>query len=283
MGCAVYPGTFDPMTCGHLDVIKRGALVFDELVVAVSGRSIAKSPLFDETERVTFLKASTAGIPNVRIEVFDTLLVDYVRSRGIHVILRGIRTASDFEYEYQMALTNRKLADDVETVFVMASLEYSYVSARLIREIIAHGGSVSAFVPPDVKAAPIQVPHHPLSEKVDVRPPLVVSPGVGELLAVPAPAAGEGVSKRLVLGVVGLAHFLAGYFFLFQADAVVTPGGVLGLGGLAGLLLAQRRIGVGEAVLDGMTNDAHIPSVGSGNPHGAPRRVFILEPLPGPA
>ena len=153
MGRAVYPGTFDPMTYGHLDVIKRGALVFDELLVAVSGKTISKDPMFTTEERLEFLRRHTKSLSNVRVEVFDTLAVDYVRSKGIKVLLRGIRTATDFEYEFQMALTNRKLAGDVETVFVMASLEYSYVSARLIREVMAHGGSVSPFVPPDVEEA----------------------------------------------------------------------------------------------------------------------------------
>jgi len=153
MGRAVYPGTFDPMTYGHLDVIKRGAAIFDELVVAVSGSSVTKSPTFTEAERVAFLKRHTASLSNVKVEVFNTLAVDYVRSKGIKVILRGIRTMSDFEYENQMALTNRFLAPDVETVFVMASLEFSYISARLIREVISFGGSVSAYVPADVEAA----------------------------------------------------------------------------------------------------------------------------------
>jgi pantetheine-phosphate adenylyltransferase len=153
MGRAVYPGTFDPMTYGHLDVIKRGALIFDELIVAVSGTSVTKSCLFSETERLAFLQRHTMNMPNVRVEVFNSLAVDYVRSLGMKVLLRGIRTASDFEYEYQMAITNRKLASDVETVFVMASLEYSYVSAKLIREIMSVGGSVSAFVPADVETA----------------------------------------------------------------------------------------------------------------------------------
>jgi len=153
MGRAIYPGTFDPLTHGHLDVIRRGAAIFDELVVAVAGTSVTKNPLFSEEERVAFLRKNTAGIRNVTVEVFDSLAVEYVHSKGVKVILRGIRTMSDFEYEYQMALTNRQLADDVETVFVMASLEYSFISARLIREIIAYGGSVSDFVPADVEAA----------------------------------------------------------------------------------------------------------------------------------
>lgn len=153
MGKAVYPGTFDPVTYGHLDVIKRGSAIFDELVVGVAGRSVTKSPMLSDTERVEFLKANTRDVKNVTVEVFDSLAVDYVRSKHYNVILRGIRTISDFEYEFQMALTNRRLAAEVETVFVMPSLEYSYVSARLIREIVAHGGPVSAFVPEDVEAA----------------------------------------------------------------------------------------------------------------------------------
>ena len=153
MGVAIYPGTFDPTTYGHLDVIKRGALVFDELIVAVSGASVTKDPLFSAEERLQFLQRHTKDLANVRVEQFDSLAVDYVRSKGVKVILRGIRTVSDFEYEYQMALTNRRLAGDIETVFVMASLEYSYVSARLIREIMSAGGSVTAFVPADVEAA----------------------------------------------------------------------------------------------------------------------------------
>lgn len=153
MGIAVYPGTFDPMTYGHLDVIKRGALIFDQLIVAVAGSSVTKAPMFSEEERVSFLKTNTSDLGNVTVEVFDSLAVDYVRAKGVNVILRGIRTMSDFEYEYQMAMTNRQLAEDVETIFVMASLKYSYVSARLIREIMAHGGSAAHFVPPDVEAA----------------------------------------------------------------------------------------------------------------------------------
>lgn len=150
---AVYPGTFDPLTYGHLDVIRRGAEIFDELIVAVAGTSVTKNPLFSQEERLAFLKCNTGAMPSVKVEVFDCLAVDYVHSRGVKVILRGIRTMSDFEYEYQMALTNRRLAADVETVFVMASLEYSFISARLIREIIAYGGSVEGFVPSDVERA----------------------------------------------------------------------------------------------------------------------------------
>jgi len=153
MGRAVYPGTFDPVTYGHLDVIKRGAVIFDELIVAVGGRNIAKEPIFSESERMDFLARHTADFDNVKVRLFNTLAVDFVRSQGINVILRGIRTISDFEYEFQMALTNRQLAGEVETVFVMPSLEYSFVSARLIREIVSHGGPVSAFVPPDVETA----------------------------------------------------------------------------------------------------------------------------------
>jgi len=153
MGRAVYPGTFDPVTLGHLDVIRRGAAIFDELVVAVAGGSVTKDPLFSESERSGFIRAHTGDLENVTVEIFDTLAVEFVRSKGFNVLLRGIRTVSDFEYEFQMALTNRRLAPEVETVFVMPRLEYSYVSARLIREIVGYGGPVSAFVPEDVAEA----------------------------------------------------------------------------------------------------------------------------------
>ncbi len=152
MARAAYLGTFDPLTFGHLDVIKRGSAIFEELVVAVGGKNVTKDPVFTEEERLDLLSKHTAQYDNVRVMLFNSLAVDFVRSQAINVILRGIRTISDFEYEFQMALTNRQLAQEVETVFVMPSLEYSFVSARLIREIVMYGGSVSAFVPSDIEA-----------------------------------------------------------------------------------------------------------------------------------
>jgi pantetheine-phosphate adenylyltransferase len=147
MAKAVYPGSFDPPTHGHLDLIQRGIRLFDELVVAVAMNS-EKTPLFTVDERKNMLRELTLPIKNVRIDSFDGLVVDYVRELKCSVILRGLRTVSDFEYEYQMALTNRSLAREVDTVFVMPNEKYSYVSSRLIKEAAALGGDVASFVPP---------------------------------------------------------------------------------------------------------------------------------------
>jgi len=148
---AVYPGTFDPITHGHLDVIKRGARIFEKLIVAPAV-NIQKNPLFSQAEREEMLRDSIAAekLGNVEVRAFSGMIVDFVRQCGTTILLRGIRTGSDFEAEFQMALTNRELDHEVETVFVMASLEYSYVSSRLIREVAALGGDVSRFVPANV-------------------------------------------------------------------------------------------------------------------------------------
>ena len=148
MSVAVYPGSFDPVTNGHLDIIARGARIFDRIIAAVAV-NFEKRSLFTIPERVEMLRVHTAGLKNVEVDSFQGLVVDYVRKRGARVILRGIRTVSDFEYEFQMALTNRSFGD-VETVFVMPSQEYAYLSARLIREVAALGGDVSHLVPPDI-------------------------------------------------------------------------------------------------------------------------------------
>ncbi|MCR4318189.1 MAG: pantetheine-phosphate adenylyltransferase [Planctomycetes bacterium] len=145
----VYAGSFDPVTYGHLDVIKRGAQLFDELIVAIA-TNISKSPLFTLDERKEMLIESTAEFDNVRVDTFDGMAVDFVRKVKANALLRGIRTISDFESEFQMALTNRTFAPDIETVFVMASLEYSFISSRLIREAGSLGGDISNFVPPTV-------------------------------------------------------------------------------------------------------------------------------------
>ncbi len=147
MAKAVYPGSFDPPTHGHVDLIHRGSRLFDELVVAVATNS-EKAPLFTVDERRGMLVELTRPIVNVRIDSFEGLVVDFVRRQKCSVILRGLRTVSDFEYEYQMALTNRSLAREVDTVFVMPNEKWSYVSSRLIKEAVALGGDVSAFVPP---------------------------------------------------------------------------------------------------------------------------------------
>lgn len=151
MTAAIYPGTFDPVTNGHLDVIERGVRLFSRLVVAVA-RNIDKRPLFTAAERVEMIQAQVAGqMPNVEVVAFDGLIVEYARRRGIPVLLRGLRTISDFEAEYQMALTNRDLAPEVETVFVMPNLRHSYVSSRLIRETVLLGADVSHLIPAGVQ------------------------------------------------------------------------------------------------------------------------------------
>lgn len=150
MSIAVYPGSFDPLTNGHLDVIKRGAKVFDQLIVAVSDNP-AKQALFTRDERVEMIKEVSRGIKNTSAEWFEGLLVEYVRKKKAGVILRGIRTVSDFEYEYQMAMTNRTFAPDIETVFVMTHEEFSFVSSRLIKEAASLGGDVGSFVPKEVE------------------------------------------------------------------------------------------------------------------------------------
>ena len=147
---AVCPGSFDPITLGHLDVIERGTRIFEQLIVAVA-RNAAKDALFSFEERLDMIRRTTKHLENVRVESFAGLAVDYVSSIGRSVILRGIRTVSDFEYEFQMALTNRELNRDVETVFVMSSQDYSFIHASVIKEVVALGGSVSSFVPPYVE------------------------------------------------------------------------------------------------------------------------------------
>ena len=143
----VYPGTFDPITRGHLDVIERGFKLFDELIVAVA-ESTSKTTLFDVDERLDFIRHEIKGFRNVKVESFDTLLIDYVKKKRAKTILRGLRVISDFEYEFQMALTNRKLAPGIETVFMMTAESFAPISSRFIKEIARLGGDVSAFVTP---------------------------------------------------------------------------------------------------------------------------------------
>ena len=146
---AVYPGTFDPCTKGHLDIIERAARQFDEVIVGVLCNS-AKTPLFSVSERVKILKDVTSGILNVRVESFDGLSVDFVRDVGATVIVRGLRAITDFEYELQMAQTNRVMAPDIDTMFLIASLKYAYLSSTTVKEIAAYGEDVSQFVPAPV-------------------------------------------------------------------------------------------------------------------------------------
>jgi pantetheine-phosphate adenylyltransferase len=143
---AIYPGSFDPPTNGHLDLIERGSKIFDELVVAIL-RNAEKAPLFSVTERVGMLEALTSHYENVRVETFDGLTVDYAARVGASSLLRGIRALTDYEYELQMALMNRKLRPELETVFMMPAEKYSYLSSRLVREVAQLGGSVKGLVP----------------------------------------------------------------------------------------------------------------------------------------
>lgn len=143
---AIYPGSFDPPTNGHLDLIERGSKIFDELVVAIL-RNPDKDPLFNVSERAAMLEALTGHYSNVRVDTFDGLTVDYAVKVGASSVLRGIRALSDYEYELQMALMNRKLRPELETVFMMPAEKYSYLSSRLVREVAQLGGSVKGLVP----------------------------------------------------------------------------------------------------------------------------------------
>lgn len=146
---AVYPGTLDPITNGHLDIIERGLRLFDGLIVAIA-ESPVKEPLFTVDERIWMVKEATKKYKNVKIESFNCLLIDYIHKKKANIILRGLRVISDFEYEFQMALTNRKLAPDIETAFMMTAGDYSYLSSRFIKEIARLGGKIDCFVPPNV-------------------------------------------------------------------------------------------------------------------------------------
>jgi pantetheine-phosphate adenylyltransferase len=147
---AIYPGSYDPVTNGHLDLIERGASIFDKLIVGVL-RNLEKDPLFPVAERVEMLREVTRNWPNVEVDVFGGLLVDYARQKKARLILRGIRAISDYEYELQMALMNRKLEPQIETVFMLPAEAYSYLSSRLVKEIARLGGPVKGLVPPLVE------------------------------------------------------------------------------------------------------------------------------------
>jgi pantetheine-phosphate adenylyltransferase len=147
---AIYPGSFDPVTNGHLDLIGRGAMIFDTLVVAVA-RNLEKDPLFSAKERVEMIEAVTFDLKNVQVDTFEGLLVDYARARNANVILRGIRAVSDYEYELQMAMMNRKVEPQIETVFMLPGEAYSYLSSRLVKELARFGGPVKGLVPPLVE------------------------------------------------------------------------------------------------------------------------------------
>jgi len=149
---AVYPGTFDPVTYGHLDIIKRAREIFDEVIVAVAEKP-QKQVLFSFKERMDLLKAATADLDNVTIEGFKGLTINYAAKKNVKVLIRGLRMISDFEYEFQMALTNRKLSSNIETIFLMPHESYSYLSSKLIKEAASLGADLSCFVPHFVERA----------------------------------------------------------------------------------------------------------------------------------
>ena len=147
---AIYPGSFDPLTLGHVDIIRRSAAIVDELVVGVLNNS-AKNSLFSLEERVSMIKEMTDSMQNVTVASFDGLLVDYMDEIGATIIVRGLRAVTDFEYELQMAQTNNKLSPELETVFLTTSLEYSYLSSTIVKEVAAFGGDISQFVPETIE------------------------------------------------------------------------------------------------------------------------------------
>ena len=147
---AIYPGSFDPLTNGHVDIIERGARIFDSIIVAILA-NVEKKPLFSEKERIAMIRDVFKGKDNVQVETFEGLLVDYAQRKKASVIVRGLRAVSDFEYEFQMALMNRHLAPGLETVFMMPAEQYTYISSRLIKEVFMLGGEVEGLVPPIVE------------------------------------------------------------------------------------------------------------------------------------
>ena len=146
---ALYPGTFDPPTNGHVDLITRGAKLFSHLTVAVLVNPV-KNPLFTVEERVEMLKEAASSLENVSVATFDGLMVEFARRQGASAVLRGIRAISDYEYEFQMALMNRRLAPEIETVFLQPAGRYSFVSSRMVKEVFSFGGDISGLVPPNV-------------------------------------------------------------------------------------------------------------------------------------
>ena len=147
---AIYPGTFDPITVGHLDIIKRACNIFEEVVVAVAA-SKDKKPMFDSDSRLKMVHLAVKNLPKVKVKSFDTLLVDFAKKENIHIIIRGLRAVSDFEYELQLAYTNRSLDPNIDTITLMPSLEYAFISSSVVRSIIKHNGDISNLVPKDVK------------------------------------------------------------------------------------------------------------------------------------
>lgn len=149
---AIYPGTFDPFTNGHLSLVERGLKLFDNLIIAV-GENPSKKYLFDIDERIAQIKEAVSGLDNVQVERFDGLLVGYAKEKGVDVVIRGLRAVSDFEYELQLALMNRKLSRNLETVFLMPALRYIFLSSTIVKEAASFGGDISDLVPPCIERA----------------------------------------------------------------------------------------------------------------------------------
>ena len=144
---AIYPGSFDPVTLGHLDIIGRSARLFDELIIGVLNNDAKKQSLFTPDERVELIRKCTKDFPNVKVEAFDGLLVEFAKIRQANIIVRGLRAVTDFEYELQMSQTNRVMNQDVDTLFLTTSLEYAYLSSSIVKEVAKNGGDIHAFVP----------------------------------------------------------------------------------------------------------------------------------------
>ena len=150
MKIAVYPGSFDPVTLGHLDIIRRASALFDKLIVVVM-HNVSKNPMFTAEERMHFLRRTTSGLPNVEIDGYSGLLADYAAKQGACTIVKGLRAVSDFDYEFSMALANRKLNAQVDTAFLMTSAEYMYLSSSMVKDIALHGGKITDFVPEEIE------------------------------------------------------------------------------------------------------------------------------------
>lgn len=152
MAIAVYPGSFDPVTLGHFDIIERTANIMDKVIIGVLNNN-SKTPLFSADERVNMLRSVTKHMPKVEVKSFDGLLVDFVRENGAHVIVRGLRAITDFEYELQLSQTNRIIAPEIDTLFLTTNLKYSYLSSSIVKEIAAYHGDISAFLHPEIAQA----------------------------------------------------------------------------------------------------------------------------------
>lgn len=162
----IYPGTFDPLTYGHLDVVERASHLFDKVTMAISDNP-GKGPLFSAAQRLELLKHNVARFPNVEATTFSNLLVDYARERGACAIIRGLRAISDFEFEFNMALMNRHLDPSIEAIFLMPNEEFSYTSSTLVKQVAKYGGNISHFVPPNVAAALREAYGHPAGSSRD--------------------------------------------------------------------------------------------------------------------